>query len=504
MKVSLLVKIILFIIRVVLAALPVFLFGWLVYKDLVVSGELVAGFDVKNLSPFITTLRPNDRVSEPKKLNEIWYQQIINQPVYFDVRLPRHFDSAKIKLVYQNLDQPIFQLGALVDFDRWLFDLKPVDNEILNFLYSDKFHWSRVNSGNITLFQKNLNYNSVEDFLKNFPPLNSVAVYNYELDYDFKIPGYSPAPGGLAVNKSLRGEHRLYTYLENEPLNYTFLIQDVNRHLGDDYLSIEIYNKKNELIYSKFIADDGNATDNLKMFDVKEINVVIDDLPPGVYKVELITPSDDIFIRKIKTEQDYLVFINQIYLADDSGYVDENSLERSGPTFIWTDGHIISAETVHLEGLQEIAVGGQMLNIAETHKNFLLEAPYGLKPIVIPSSDLRLSTKGLFSFSRESYFKPTLSTLADGADFDRDQIDYVVASYNLPDRRPDGWQVAEIDFDVNKYYTADDRLHFVLSLPYFQSGERGINLAEIQVDLRRRPLLWNDIIKKIKTVLKPR
>jgi hypothetical protein len=272
MQVSKWLKFILFLVRIAIIALPVFLLGWLVYKDLVVSGELTAVYNFKDLSPFITVLRPQSRVSEPKAEAGNWYQQIKEQPVYFDIRLPRHFNLAAVKLIYQNIDQPIFELGAMVDKDRWVFDLKPVENRIVNFLFSDKFHWSYITSGRTVLFQKNPHFKTVKEFLENLPPQELIATYNYKLNYQFRIPDYQPKAEGLEINKSLRGSHRMYTYIKNEPLDFSFWIQDVNRHFGDDYVSIDVYQGDN-LIYSDFIKDDGNMTDNLKMSAIKEVKI---------------------------------------------------------------------------------------------------------------------------------------------------------------------------------------------------------------------------------------
>lgn len=495
-----LVKFFLIAIRAVFFVCALIFLGWLVFKDLVVGGKLTANFDFKKASPFISYLRPADRISVPMADKNDYYINIANQPVYFDVRLPRRFNVAKVKLKYQNLDQTIFEIGAMADKDRWQFDLKPIENQAINSLLNDKFHWSALTYGQTILFQKKIKYSSIAEFLDNLPPIDEIAVYNYELPYDYKIKNYFPADNEYAINKTLRGSHRFYTYIKKETLNFHFLIHDLNRHQGDDYLNLEVYRGK-ELIYSDFLGDDGNVSDNFKFSDPKEMAVFLPDLPEGVYRLELTTPSDDIVIRRIKTTQKLLTFINSIYLGDNVGYSDEFQAERTMPTNLYSNGHIFSAFTTHKEGLQVINFAGRgMLKVEATHQEFKQTLSYGFGQINIPKNDIRLSTKGLLAFSKESFFNPGLVTLADGEEFNQDQINYVITNYAMP-AAEDNWKIVETDFNLANYYTLDNKLHFVLSLPNLEAGQQGINLSEIEVKLERAPLDWQTIVKYFKNII---
>src|SRR3989338_9514812 len=111
-------RVLLIFIRIIIIIIPCTVLLWLVYKDLVVSGQLRAKYNFHDRSPFITVLRPQSRIEPPQHEKGVWFQQIKDQPVYFDVRLPRSFDMAKVSMVFQNIDQPIIELGALADKDR--------------------------------------------------------------------------------------------------------------------------------------------------------------------------------------------------------------------------------------------------------------------------------------------------------------------------------------------------------------------------------------------------
>ena len=83
-------------IRLALWCVPLAVFAGLVYRDLVVTGVLEADYRFIRPSPFISLLRPQSRVSEiVSDERGLPYQQVKNQPVYFDVRLPRHFFSSR-------------------------------------------------------------------------------------------------------------------------------------------------------------------------------------------------------------------------------------------------------------------------------------------------------------------------------------------------------------------------------------------------------------------------
>ncbi len=490
-------KISLFFIKIIIYCIPVLLFMLLAYKNLAVEGTIEAVYNFKEKSPFISVLRPQGRLSEIKKDSRgSYFQEVKDEPVYFDIRLPRPFQRVEVGLEYKNIDQPIFELGAMTDKERWQFDLKPVENKVINFLLQDKFHWNTIEKDGIYLFQKNKKYKSLEDFLSSSPSVDSIATYNYTYDKAFTIARYKAKDGGVQIHKTLRGSHRMYTYIKDEDLNFTFWFQDLNRHAGDDYVSIDIYHDSNN-VYRDFFKIDEDAKDSRKISPVKEKNIILKDMDEGVYRIDVTTPSDDIFIRKASTTQDYLVFINNIYFGDNSGYSDELDEERSAPTKIYTNGAYMAAQTTHIEGLQTMLVGKKVLHINETHKKFYTDAQEGMNEILIPRNDVSIETKGMISFSQNSFFNPETTSLADGRDFDQQRIEYVVAKYSKSKNLVDGWLENTVLFDVQNYYIQDDEMHFVLSLPYIKKNEPALELRKIKIRYFGEPVYLNTIVKKI-------
>tara|TARA_Y100000310_G_C20685019_1_gene818424 strand:- start:828 stop:2345 length:1518 start_codon:yes stop_codon:yes gene_type:complete len=495
----------LWFIKLAIYLVPVFLLSWLISRDVVSSGELDASYDFTELSPFVSVLRPADRVEEPiEEANGNIYQTITNQPVYFDVRRPRRFDTARVTISYRNHDQPVFQLGALVDNEIWQFDLKPLENKALDQLYNDKLHWTSLRQGKTVLFQQGEEYLTVQDFLGNRPDPNRIAIYNHNIDQDFRLPNYRPSSPDepLVINKSLRGRHRLLVYLENEPLDINFLIQDTNRSANEDFIDLKVLSLDGGLVFDKFISDDGLVEERGVYQAAEAINLQVPDLAAGVYRIEFST-TDDVFIRQITSRQHKLVFIDDIYLADNVGYSDDFDQQRLEPSSIFTNGRRFDAYTSHIEGLQAIRLADEVVTVSQTHQKFGASLPdsKSAKSVYVPKNDIRLSTKGLWSFSHDSFFNPFLRDLADGEPVDANTISYVLADYEQPVY--DGeWRQATVEFPARVYYQADNKLHFVLSLPYLQLGDKGIDINSIQVSLIDKPLSVKEILSRVLNKIK--
>jgi len=478
----------------------VFLVVWLFYKDLVVSGHLSATYDFQTKSPFISVLQPNDRVEAPVLKNGEYTQAVIGDPVYFNIRAPQNFQRADVTIVYKSFGYPIVEIGALADTKRTVYDLQPLENEAINRLIHDKFHWSLIKSENTFFFQQEKKYESIEEFLNNLPDNTEIAVYKYIIDHDLILPNYSAKKGGVEINKTLRGDHRMYTYIKDEDLKITFTAQDLNRNPGEDHLTIEVYQKE-EKLYSRFYKIDNNNSDDKKYSDTKEYTIEIPELSEGVYRIEVSSPTDDIILRRIQTDQDYLSFIQTVYLGDNVGFSDDFDEERNAPTKLYTDGHVVVAETTHNEGKQVLEIADEKFLVDETHKRYYFESDFGLKNILVEKNDLRLITKGYFSFTKESFLNPEFVDLSDGSAFDEEKIKYVIATY-YDSQIKDGWQKKVVPFDVSKLYSEDGKLHMVFSIPEITEKQPGIELKSISVDMRRNPLSFELIKKRFKNIFR--
>ncbi|MBI4280784.1 hypothetical protein HY628_01140 [Candidatus Uhrbacteria bacterium] len=106
------------------------LFAWTAWQNAAPSGVFEARYDFAEAIPFITGLSPGDRVGSLERDSRgDAYQTIIDDPVYFRVRAPRHFDRAWITVRYQNPSQQPLAVGGLVDWNTFQFDLKPLRSD---------------------------------------------------------------------------------------------------------------------------------------------------------------------------------------------------------------------------------------------------------------------------------------------------------------------------------------------------------------------------------------
>lgn len=114
--------------RVVLVSLPLVVLGWLVSCDLVPSGHLVATTDFSQFSPYIFPLSPTDRLLDHRSRGSAEQPVVaIDDPLYFDVRLPRTFDTLTLALEYRApAEQPV-RLAVFQNKDTWTFDAKDFD-----------------------------------------------------------------------------------------------------------------------------------------------------------------------------------------------------------------------------------------------------------------------------------------------------------------------------------------------------------------------------------------
>jgi hypothetical protein len=113
------------IIRAIIIIIPIIFFGWLLSKDLVVTGRLESVYNFADTSPFILPLAPKARVSEIKEENNYHYQSLFDDPVYFDVRLPRPFKIITLWLTYRPIDSAeSVRLAIFTNKDKWEFEVK--------------------------------------------------------------------------------------------------------------------------------------------------------------------------------------------------------------------------------------------------------------------------------------------------------------------------------------------------------------------------------------------
>ncbi len=105
----------------------VFLWLFLLYENLVLSGRLEAVYDFKRPNPIISVLKPSGRVESPQKESgKDYYQAIIIDPVYFDLHLPVRFSRLYLTVIFKKPENQIFQVGPRLPGGDWRYELKEI------------------------------------------------------------------------------------------------------------------------------------------------------------------------------------------------------------------------------------------------------------------------------------------------------------------------------------------------------------------------------------------
>ncbi len=448
------------------------LFSWLIQKNLVLDGKLTIESDLTEKQAMISVLYPEHRT---ERQND--YFIINNEPIYFNVRSPIKFDKAEVEIEFKNNDQEIINLGIKTLEEGWDFKNYTLYNETLN-----EIDWPQISDDLNTLYQRQKNFNNLNDFLKVSNTIEGVSAYDFDLGENFLIPNYAPNHQEIKIEKCLRGEHKFYTYLKNEALDFDFKIQDINRTDGEDPLIISVYNPYDKKIYSKIISDDGliEKTDPASL--PRYLSIYIPDLEEGVYKIEL-QANDDIFIRQINTKQQKIVFIDRLYLCDSAEYSDGFIDLQLKPSQIYTNGRLISFYTAHTAGLQTISLDNRQIYISQKHQWFRIKSQPQLSQIYIPKNDLKISTRGIFALEKDQYFNPEIIDLRDYSDIT--EVDYIIARYQEPQTTENNWLKNKVVFDLQNAKIENNNLKFMLSSPNLNIDGQKIDINKIKVSLTK-------------------
>ncbi len=478
--------------RIIIIILPFIILGFLIKKDLVLSGHLEFVYDFSEDSPVITNLFPANRMSETYQIKntENFWQQIQQEPVYFETRLPQKFDTAEVEIIYKNNSQPLVQVGLrTLGSNDWSYDFKPLENQLL-----DDLDWFKIEDSRGSIWQKQKKYLSWDQFFDQIKSINNLASYNYDLDRKFLIPGYKATDSISQINRTIRGAHSFYTYIKNEALDFTFTIQDINRKDGPDPLTINVYNDQGNKIFAKEISDDGL----ISKFDVasekRDVSLKILGLSEGVYRIEL-DCEDEIFFRQIKTKQQYITFINKLYLADSTEYADGFVDLNYSPITIYSTVPRLGLASAHPKGLQTVGLGSnQSIRLSEEHKNYFV-TPQNLPTYIYSTrNDLKIFGRGLMAFSKKMYFNPEIYNLRDFSI--TPDIDYLVSEYKSP-KEANSWKINTVKFNLENAEIQNRKLRFAISIPELNSSNENLDLKQIKVTLDKKPLTYRQLLNKV-------
>lgn len=457
--------------------------GFVTSKALVLDGRLSVSTDFVRPAPFVSEPKPSGRLAPAAKDDTGRVTSaLVGDPLYVDLAPPGKFDTVTMSVRFENAGHPLIELGALGSAIDEQYVRRPAENRLI-----DALSWPRVSSGELTLLQRTRKYASVDEFLRNPPDRAAVATYRASASFPYVLPGYVPADAPRETEISLRGQHRMYVYVKDEPLAMTLRVQDMNRQPGADPVVLSVYRDGEDAPVARTVLeDDGNAKDDQRSSKLRAVAVNVPKPAPGLYEIEF-TANPDVFIRGIVTRQRKLVFAKKLYLGDHVGYSD-----RTDAASVLALGQLIVVRTPHGESTQTVTVGGAKTVIDQPNVRYFapLGERAGFVPVVSPKRDILLETDGVFALDRDAAFDPLPMDVewhTTAADLDSRDIEYVLTSYEPPADK-DGLKVAETTFalaDLAK--TKEGAYRFVISAPGIGDLHNDVRIASVDFVLRRSP-----------------
>jgi len=473
------------IISIVCAAASVIgTLAWLVWQNLVPSGEFAAHWRPDRPSALIGSIVPESRLLPLALADDgTSYRSMVEEPVNFDVRLPSGFDTATVTAVV-NSSPSIVELGGLASRETWTNGLRPGWNSIL-----DKLDWPVIRENGLALYQRTPIFKSIADFLVNIPAAG-VATYRADATTLLKLPNYAPLSSDRDYKTAFRGATSIKAYLQNEPLDFRFRVQEVNRHVGADGF-IASATLGGQRVARAVYADDGNDSADGKLSAIRELRIYTEKPLTGIVRIAL-PANDDVVFRETVTKQQKFVFVNRFYAADNVGY-----LKDSAAFTLVTNGRRLYATTAHPEGFQTLSVGSGKLTVDDLNKPFTVSAAEavrkdGVANIVSPYGDIRLETAGFFAFDKNVFFNPDPQPLTWETDLDKDGIDYILTSY-IPPLKHGEWRTISATYDLSKLSVVSRVANFTISAPGLALQQKELRIASIDVTLKRSPLVWKDV-----------
>jgi hypothetical protein len=476
------------VIQAVMVLVPLVLFGWLLNQELVPSGVFEVTKRVGEPSPYIDRILPDNRVEEVG-VDDAGdrVRTILGDPAFFFVHPHRGFDEVRTDVWFKNDGVPIVELGGLVQPDGEIYDLKPLQNTIID--HSD---WDRMRDDQTVLLQREPTYDSIDAFLSDPPPRNEISTYHFDLEKPYRMDGYQPQPGTTTIDTSLRGFYTFKTYVKDEPVDFIFEYMDMNRDRGPDPVEVVLFNERNEHVKTVTAKDDGERGDEAFASGLREVELRMDDVPEGVYRV-VMRVNKDIFTRRIVTEQHKIVFLDNVYLGDHVGYREDPQTTR-----FWTEAKSLAFQTHHAERAQDIQVGSQSVALETPFERVEHDvSESGVVRVTVPESDVIVHTTGHIAFAPDQFFNPDPIRLRHDTDFDALGVDYVIADYTPPETNGD-WKVASATFDAGVLAKEEGTWKFAFSTPGIEEVEGRLNVGRIDMEWIRDPLTADQLKREIK------
>lgn len=429
----------------------------------------------------------------------------------FTVRIPRLVESVRLRLTLRNTNQPVILLTAKGPPDIGNISLI-VRNRML-----DTLAWPQRRNAQLTLWQRPSRsipsddpaadpatlptvpvqqYASVQDFIEHQPPTTNFATVGVNSLLFTRPENYQPASLPITMAHTFRGQHTIYVYAADEDLRFGFDKVDLNFQPDLDPLTVTVRRlaydpTEKTLLLRKSLPDDGNATADHRLGPNQHLDVVLPQVKPGMYKIQ-IDATDDVSFKNLVSDQHYLGFAGRVFLAEGPAYPPLLSFR---PLDFQTNGHALSIRTKHVEGLQDFVINNQEQNLLSTGDKLVFSNLLQPTTFAITKPDLIITGDGLLAIAPALLPPPAPDDLLRNGDNSLESYDYLIGNYQP--QATMGRIQYERTFPVTKLLLTDHDLHFQLEMPGLVSGRRTFAVDRISATLRRGPFQWQKIGAKL-------
>lgn len=452
---------------------------WLLWMKVVPNGKVVYVETISKDSDAIGELGPEERV---KRGREKW--NIVGNPIYFSLRPPRSFEKAEVSVEYRNPDQlPVIEAGILADGKLWRYRTKPLENRLIDEISAS---WSLIKEKGLMLLQKDPEYESLRDFLAEPPSADKVAVYNYDLDMEYRPEEERKTEEEVRAG-GIRGAWQLFTYVnKGEVLDIDLEFADINENDDPDDIELFLY-YKGDVIQTRSIED----KEPEKNRDRIKTGFELSGMPQGVYKLEL-RANRDIISNNIKTKQNKMSFLAGVEMVADKGGDD-----------LFTNSRQVQVATGDPAALQKLKIAEfgspadnfvDIVDVDQTYKQFESKKLPEISRIILEKGGLKITGDGVFAFTPKALMDPRLKRADGSLDIKERGLEYIIAEYEPP-KNKGYWSLAKAEFDLRSAYQENGKYGLMISVPGLRADDDlkdGLEIRKIRIKLTGRSL-WDKI-----------
>lgn len=464
--------------RICIWCIPLLLAVWISIRAIVPSSTISVTFHQTAIGDLFGGFSNMEYFSAPRGSGSAARRDMLGNGSLFFLAPWRSFTGATLSLTFEKPDTRVTLIGVglpnMEDIRRTLYD--PT--------YASYADWNAIRQGDAVLLQRYEQYSSIAEFLASPPAGDEVMVMNEQIGTpNVEADAAGGEPHRIAA--PLLGTHTLYAYVENEPLDVTLTKQDANRKNGPDRLTAFVYTMQGERLFAQTLQDDGDETQSEIRRSGQEMQILLDNLPAGVYRIVL-EASTDVMITSLSAHNSQLVLTDTLR-AEPSGQ----------PLTVSLYGIGLTVQNTHTDPTSLILNGETVTIPAGTTQSFAFQ---DIEQHITFSADaLVLKSDGEFVFDTFTHFLPRYGfPLLERDVADAHEVNYIYGRYMEPQESAGGLLTTAASFPLADLLKTEAGYRFLIEVDDEQALP--LTLGDISATMTKPPLTLKRIVEKATSV----